>query len=120
MKVAILGASQKPERYSNKALKALLAAGHEVIPINPAQKEIETIPCEPNLAALPPNSIHTLTIYLSPKHSTSLLAHILRLNPKRIIFNPGTENSELIEPLTKAGIEIIEGCTLVMLSIGTF
>ena len=113
--VAVLGASPKTERYSNKAIRLLREYGHTVLPVNPAQQEIEGLRVVASLDALPHGSVDTVTMYVSPQHSASLLPGLLRLKPKRVIFNPGAENPALERELEKAGITVEEACTLVML-----
>jgi predicted CoA-binding protein len=119
MKVAVLGASNKPERYSNKAIKMLLEHEHNAIPVNPAQKTIEGITVIPNLEKLP-RDVHTITVYVGPDISSAMKESFLALRPKRVIFNPGAENPDLAKHLEAAGIETVEACTLVMLRTGTF
>lgn len=116
MNTAILGASNKPERYSNKALHALLKHGYQALPVNPGQSEIEGHCCYPSLDAIK-ESIHTITMYVSPKHSHSLLEPIKAAKPQRVIFNPGSENPSLQKELESAGIETLNACTLVMLQL---
>lgn len=118
--VAVLGASPKPERYSNKAIRMLREYGHTVLPVNPAQQEIEGIRVLPNVDALPQGQVDTVTMYLSPQHSANLLPGLLRLQPKRVIFNPGAENPALERGLEKAGITVEEACTLVLLRTGQY
>ena len=117
--VAVLGASQKPERYSNQAVKLLLKQGHQVIPIHPALKQIEGLPVSASLADIP-EKIDTLTLYVSPALSTSMQDEIIKARPRRVIFNPGTENTELTVALVAAGIPTEEACTLVLLNTGQF
>jgi predicted CoA-binding protein len=66
------------------------------------------------------NDIHTVTLYLNPENQKSWYDYILKLNPERVVFNPGTENEEFEDLLTKAGIEVIESCTIVMVNSGRF
>lgn len=113
--VAVLGASPKTERYSNKAIRMLREYGHTVLPVNPAQQEIEGLRVIASVDALPHGSVDTVTMYVSPQHSDSLLPGLLRLKPKRVIFNPGAENPALERELEKAGITVEDACTLVML-----
>lgn len=120
MRVAVLGASPKPDRYSNKAIRRLKDEGHSVVPINPAYEEIEGLPVAKGLEEIEPESIDTVTVYLGAPRSTPLQSQLLRLRPKRVIFNPGAENKPLEDALSKEGIETVEGCTLVMLSVGRF
>ena len=119
MKVAVLGASQNPERYSNKAIRMLLQHKHEVTPVNPAQSTIEGLPVAANLESLP-TGIHTITVYVSADISTNLLNPMIAARPSRVIFNPGAENPVLAKALESAGIHTVEACTLVLLSTGTF
>jgi hypothetical protein len=117
--VAVLGASPKPDRYSNEAVRLLARMDYRPIPVNPAFKEIEGLPCFPNLAAIN-EPIHTVSIYMRAACSTPLIEEILAAKPQRIIMNPGAENEALAEAASSAGIEVVEGCTLVMLRTGLF
>lgn len=114
---AILGASNKPDRYAYKALKMLEEYNHVVHLVHPIQKEIEGYDVFPNLRALKANhdDIHTLTVYVNPKILESYLDDVLYLAPKRIILNPGTEHSLLQQKFAENNIEVVIGCTLVML-----
>jgi predicted CoA-binding protein len=117
--VAVLGASNNPDRYSNMAVRRLHNAGHRVIPVNPALEEIEGLPVTKTLADIN-KPIDTLTLYVGPQRSTPLIDDIVRLAPKRVIFNPGTESKELATALDRANIPHLEACTLVMLQTGQF
>ncbi|HEY1769621.1 MAG TPA: CoA-binding protein [Chthoniobacterales bacterium] len=117
--VAVLGASPKPDRYANMALHELRQHGYEPIPVNPAFADIEGWRCFPNVAAID-EPVHTITVYLGPKRSLPLIDEIVAVNPQRIILNPGAENETLAEAASGAGIEVVEGCTLVMLRAGLF
>lgn len=117
--VAVLGASPKPERYSNQAIRLLRQYGHAVIPVNPAQASIEGLPVAARLEAIVA-PVDTVTVYVSPAHSDSLLPGLLSLKPGRVIFNPGAENPRLEQALENAGIAVIEACTLVMLRTRQF
>jgi predicted CoA-binding protein len=117
--VAVLGASPKPDRYSNQAVRLLASFDYRPIPVNPAYEEIEGLPCFPNLAAIG-EPVHTITLYLGPARSTPLIDEIVAAKPQRIILNPGAENEELAAAASGAGIEVVEGCTLVMLRTGLF
>lgn len=125
MKTAVvLGASRKKESYGNKALNRLKDAGYPVIPVNPAYKDIEGIPCAANLKEAleraKPHGIDTLTLYLAPHHLEPLKDDIVRCSPSRVIFNPGTESPWLQQALDDSGIEWKEACTLVLLSTGQY
>ena len=117
--VAVLGASDKPERYSNKAIKMLIEHHHRVIPINPRLATIEGVPVVRALAEIS-GPVDTLTLYVGPEISSKLGAEIAALHPKRVIFNPGTENPELEATLSSQGIIAERACTLVLLSTGQF
>jgi predicted CoA-binding protein len=117
--VAVLGASPKSDRYSNQAVRLLASFDYRPIPVNPAFDEIEGLTCFPNLAAID-EPVHTVTIYLRPTRSTLLIDQILAADPQRIIMNPGAENEDLAAAASGAGIEVVEGCTLVMLRAGLF
>ena len=117
--VVVLGASPKPERCSNKAVRLLLQHGHTVLPVHPAVDEIEGLPV---FAKLPDigKPIDTVSLYLSPAHSLPIADELISIKPQRVIFNPGTESSELQAGLAEAGIEVEEACTLVLLHSGQF
>jgi hypothetical protein len=117
--VAILGASPKPERYAYKAFRMLTDHGHQPIPINPAFDEILGAKCYPKIAEAP-KPIDTVTLYLGEARSNPLIDEIIAAKPRRIIMNPGAENPALAEKAEEAGIEVVEGCTLVMLATGQF
>jgi len=117
--VAVLGASQNPDRYSNMAVRRLRDASHRVIPVNPALEEIEGLPVAKSLGDIE-DPIDTLTLYVGPQRSVPMMADILRLNPKRVIFNPGTECQDLATALDRANIPHLKACTLVMLQTGQF
>lgn len=117
--VAVVGASPKPERYSNRAIRLLREHGHAVLPVNPAQAEIEGLPVTRRIEALP-RGIDTVTMYVGPAHSGALLPALVALKPRRVIFNPGAENPALEDGLRAAGIDVEEACTLVLLRTGQF
>jgi len=117
--VAVLGASNNPDRFSNMAVRRLREAGHRVIPVNPALTDIEGLPVAQSLADIN-EPVDTLTLYVGPQRSTPMIDDILRLAPKRVIFNPGTESEDLAAALDRAGIPHLEACTLVMLQTGQF
>jgi predicted CoA-binding protein len=117
--VAILGASPKPDRYAYKAFELLREYGHQPVPINPAFPEILGEKCFPKISEAP-GPIDTVTLYLGEARSTPLIEEIIEAKPRRIIMNPGAENYALSEKAAAAGIEVVEGCTLVMLRTGQF
>jgi uncharacterized protein len=117
--VAILGASPKPDRYAYQALQLLHEYGHRTLPINPAFDEILGEKCYPNISDAP-GPIDTVTLYLGAERSNPLIDEIISARPRRIIMNPGAENRALAARAEEAGIEVVEGCTLVMLRTGQF
>ena len=118
--IAILGFSDNEDRYSYKAYKKLLENGYKnLIGITPKNLSLPAIETVKTLADIK-KPIHTLTIYLSHDKLDDLTESIIKLSPKRIIFNPGTENEKLIKKVTSHNIEIIRGCTLVLLSTDQF
>lgn len=117
--VAILGASSKKDRYAYKAFSMLKEYGHTPLPVTPKFSEIEGVPAVATLKELA-SPVDTLTMYVGPDISTKLKSDILSLHPKRVIFNPGSENPALETELENAGIIVVEGCTLVMLQTNQF
>ena len=117
-KTLILGATTNPERYAYLAALRLLKYGHEIVPIGLKEGDIEG---HRILTGQPESTdVDTITLYLNPTRQIPYYDYIFSLQPKRIIFNPGTENNELERLAKEKGIETVEGCTLVMLSTGQF
>ncbi|MGN6163093.1 MAG: CoA-binding protein [Flavisolibacter sp.] len=117
-KTVVLGASANPARYSYLALKKLAAHKHPVIAIGRREGRIDDIIIHNDHVA--EGGVDTVTLYLNPKNQVEYYDYILGLQPKRIIFNPGTENEELIRKAKDNNIEPFIGCTLVMLSTGQY
>ena len=117
--VAILGASQKSERYSYKALQMLLENNHAVFPVHPTLDEIEGHKVYASLADIN-EKIDTLTVYVGPNWIETAIPAIVALKPGRVILNPGTESELLKGALDRAGIPWLEACTLVLLRTGQF
>lgn len=114
----VLGASENPARYSFLAVNRLRANGHPVIAIGNKKGQISETPI---ITDRPEEvGVDTVTLYLNPVLQKQYYDYILSLQPKRIIFNPGTENEELEELAKEKGIEPIEACTLVLLSTGQY
>lgn len=118
-KVAILGASANPDRYSYKAFRMLKDQGHTPFPVTPKMNSLEGVPVVPQISDLKP-PMDTLTMYVNAERSDAMAEQILQLRPRRVIFNPGSENPTLASRLEAAGIEVVEGCTLVMLRTKQF
>ena len=115
----VLGASPKPARYANQALRLLKEKGYQTIPVHPKIVSIEGLRVAHHLREIA-HPVHTLTLYLGPQRSEPLVADILELNPGRVIFNPGTESGPLADSLSAHHVECIHGCTLVMLRTAQF
>lgn len=114
----VLGASPKPDRYSNRAVRHLAAYGHPVIAIGVRHGTIDAVPI---LTAIPTGTqVHTVVLYLSPANQARWRDEVLALRPQRIIFVPGAENPAFEEAAIAQGIEAVQGCTMVMLSVGTY
>lgn len=118
-RVAVLGASRKPQRYANRALRALRQHGYEVVPVTPAHAEVEGLPAAANLAEAG-GRVDTLTVYVGPRHVGPLIDAIIAARPRRVILNPGAESAELERALDRHGIPYLEACTLVLLATGQF
>lgn len=119
MKVAILGASKNHDRYSYRAFKMLQEYGHTPVPVTPKFSELEGVKAYSKLQEIP-DPVDTLTMYVGPNISSCLQDDILALKPRRVIFNPGSENPTLEDKLRASGIEVEQACTLVMLRTNQF
>ncbi len=119
MNVAVLGASKKPDRYSYKAVKMLQEKGHVPFPVHPGIDDIEGTPVFKSLSDIT-EPVDTITVYLSAARSDKIAGDIEDCNARRIIFNPGAENPGLAARLEAKGVEVLEACTLVLLSTGQF
>lgn len=117
--VIVLGASDKVDRYSNKAVKFLVEKGYNVIPVHPRVKVIDNIEVLKSIENIT-TEIDTVTLYVNPTLLENYVDSLLSMNVKRVIFNPGTESESAKEKLESKGIETVEACTLVMLRTGQF
>jgi predicted CoA-binding protein len=117
-KTVVIGASQNPERYSNRAVRKLKSYGHEVVAVGLREGQIDGVKIHADKPE--EQDVDTVTMYVGPANQPPLYDYILSLKPKRIIFNPGAENNELEKKAEEKGIEVVEACTLVMLSIGNY
>ena len=115
---AVIGATPNPQRYAYLATMRLLQYGHTVYPVGIHKGEIEGNEILTGYPEL--NDIDTVTLYVGPKNQVHWIDYILGLKPKRVIFNPGTENPALENAAKEQGIECVHGCTLVMLSTGEY
>ncbi len=117
--VVVLGASDKTDRYSYKALMLLQEHGHKVIAVHPKLQTIEGLKVVNNLSTIS-ERVDTLTLYVGADASSAMIPEILALKPKRIIMNPGAENTQLAAAANAQGIAVLEACTLVMLKTGQY
>jgi predicted CoA-binding protein len=119
-KTVIVGASTNPGRYAYMAADSLISYKHEIVPIGIKKgtifgKPILNIVERPAIA-----DVDTVTLYIGPRHQPEWYDYLIGLKPKRIIFNPGTENAEFEKKAEEAGIQTLEACTLVMLRTGQY
>lgn len=114
----VIGASLKESRYSNICVKALVSGKFPVTAIGLREGLINETPVQSGFPEL--QNIHTVTLYLGSENQKPWYNYIMKLNPARVVFNPGAENPEFEDVLVDAGIEVIEGCTIVMVKGGTY
>ncbi len=120
MKTVIIGATPNTNRYAWMAASMLNEYGQEFVPVGVKTGEVLGKPIL-DIRKLPAiNDVHTVTLYIGPRHQPEWYQYILSLKPKRVIFNPGTENREYESMLEANGIEVLEACTLVMLRTGQY
>ncbi len=119
MRVAVIGASDKPHRYSYKAVVLLKEKGHEVYPVHKRVKNIEGLKVYPSILDID-TQIDTVTLYVGADVSTKIALDIIQKQPSRIIFNPGAENPYLERMAVEKGICCVNACSLVMLRTGQF
>lgn len=117
-KTLILGATTNPTRYAYLAANRLVSHGHPIINVGIKSGEVAGQPIEK--ATYTHKDIDTITLYLGLKNQPEYYNYILQTKPKRIIFNPGTENIELESLAIQNGIEVLEACTLVLLSTNQY
>jgi len=117
-KTLIIGASENPARYSFLAANMLLANGHQIALLGKKPGFIKGIPIQTGHPEL--KEIDTVTMYIGPLNQPHLYQYIIDLHPRRVIFNPGTENEEFSSLLSAKDIQTEEACTLVLLRIGMY
>lgn len=116
--MVVLGASDNPERYSYKAVSRLVKHQYPVVAIGKKKGYIGEVPIVTDQPAL--KDVHSVLIYLSPKHQGEIFDYVVSLRPKRVIFNPGTESPEFEDMLESCNIKVVHDCSLVMLALGRF
>jgi uncharacterized protein len=114
-KTVIIGATSNPSRYAYIAAEMLTEYDHEIVPVGIKTGEVFGKPILDIRKHPAVEEVNTVTLYIGPQHQAEWYDYILMLKPKRIIFNPGTENPEFEKRAENLGIEAVEGCTLVML-----
>ena len=117
-KTLVLGASDNPARYSYLAINRLKAHQHPVVAVGKKETSVNGTTIYKD--HIPEEGVDTVTLYLNPKNQVEYYDYILSLKPKRIIFNPGTENDDLIRMAKENDIQPVIACTLVMLSTGQY
>ncbi len=117
--VAVIGASNKPDRYSYKAVVLLREKGYTPYPVNPRLSDLDGIAVYASMADIPA-PIDTVALYLSAENQRLMAETILKSGARRVIFNPSAENPDLAQRLEHAGIEAVNACTLVTLRTGQF
>jgi len=117
-KTLVLGASTKPDRYAFKAITMLVDKGHSVVAIGQNVGEVAGISIKTK--NIPLKNIDTVTLYLNPIRQRDYYNYILETKPKRVVFNPGTENPEFYQLLKSNNIEVEVACTLVLLATSQY
>ena len=117
-KTLVLGATSKPEKYAFKAISLLVEKGHSVIAIGQNAGEVAGVKIKTK--AIPLKNIDTITLYLNPARQRDYYNYIVEAKPKRVVFNPGTENPELYQLLELNGIQVEVACTLVLLTLNQY
>jgi uncharacterized protein len=117
-KTVVIGASDNPSRYSYLAVHRLVGRGYPVVAIGAHSGKVAGVTIQTAHPDEP--EVDTVTLYINPRRQPAYYDYVLSLKPKRVIFNPGTENDEFEDLLTAQGIAAKEACTLVMLNTGQF
>ncbi len=117
--VVVIGASSKPERYSNKAVTLLTEKGYKVIPVHPAIKEVNGIDVVANIKEID-MEVDTVCLYVNGPMVENIIDDIINSKPRRVIFSPGTESPAAKKILDEKGIETLNACTLVLLKSNQF
>lgn len=117
-KSVVLGASSNHSRYSNKAVRSLLKRNHEVVPVGTKSGEIKELEIKTGKPDI--QDVDTVLLYIATNRQSKYYDYIIGLKPRRVIFNPGTNNPEFIELLKEKNIETVEDCALIMLNSGDY
>lgn len=119
-KTVIIGATTNPARYSYMAAQRLRAHGHDIVPVGIRNGSVAGEPILKIFDKPAIGGVDTVTLYIGPHRQPEWIDYILSLKPRRIIFNPGTENDDFEKRAEEKGVEVVEGCTLVMLNTGQY
>ncbi len=119
-KTVIIGSTTNTTRYAYMAAERLLGAHIEFVPVGIKKGTVLDMPILPLREKPVIKNVHTVTMYIGPQNQPEWYQYILSLKPKRILFNPGTENELFQQMAQEQNIEVVEGCTLVMLGVGTY
>ncbi len=119
MNVAVIGASDKEDRYAYKAIKLLKEQGHKIFPVHQRVKTVQGLSVYPTLADVG-EPLHTVTLYVGADVSTRIKDVIIQKQPQRVIFNPGAENPELEKLARENGIQVLRACTIILLKTNQF
>lgn len=117
-KTLVLGATTRPDRYAFLAINKLVESGHPVVGIGIQEGEVAGVKIQTK--QIPLKNIDTVTLYLNPVRQRDYYNYLIGLKPRRIIFNPGTENPEFYQLLKANNIKVDVACTLVLLSINQY
>lgn len=117
-KVLVIGASVNPSRFANKAIKSLMRRHYDVVAIGKHHGLVEGVSI--NTHPIKTDNVHTVLLFLRKEHQSQYYDYILDLRPKRVVFNPGAENDELLELLKENDINAMYACGLVMINNNKF
>ena len=117
-KTLVFGASSNPSRYSYLAINRLVSTGYDVVAFGLKEGTVAGVSIDTTLQQY--KDVHTITLYMNPQRQEEFYGYLISLKPKRIIFNPGTENPEFYNILKEHNIAYEVACTLVLLSINQY
>jgi uncharacterized protein len=116
--IAILGASADRSKFGNKAVRAFVARGYDVYPVNPKADEIEGLKAYPSLAAIPADvKLDRISVYLPPAVGLKVLPEIAARGASELWLNPGSESDELVAAAQGQGLHVIQACSIVDIGV---
>lgn len=116
MNIAVIGASKDRSKFGNKCVRAYKSKNHKVFPVNPKEAEIEGLKCYKSIKEIK-EKLDIVSLYLPPKIGESVVDEIIKVKPKKVYLNPGTESEVIVRKLLDAGIEIKQECSIVALGL---